>query len=56
VGVTAGLLAVGAAYVTVTVRPRRTPFAPFTLPLLKVLLPLAATAPVAYLLGLVVTG
>lgn len=56
VGVTAGLLAVGAAYVTLTIRPRRTPFAPFTLPLLKVLLPLAAAAPVAYLLGLVVTG
>jgi hypothetical protein len=56
VGLTVGLVAVGAAYVALTVRPRRTPFAPITLPVLKVLLPLAVTAPVAYLLGLVVTG
>jgi len=56
VGATVALVAVGAAYVAVTVRPRRTPFAPLTLPVLKVLLPLAVTAPVAYLLGLVVTG
>jgi hypothetical protein len=56
IGATVGLVAVGAAYVAVTVRPRRTPFAPFTLPVLKVLLPLAVTAPVAYLLGLVVSG
>jgi hypothetical protein len=56
VGVTVGLVAVGAAYVAVTVRPRRTPFAPFTLPVLRALLPLALAAPVAYLLGLVVTG
>lgn len=56
IGATVGLVAVGAAYIAVTVRPRRTPFAPFTLPVLKVLLPLAVTAPVAYLLGLVVTG
>jgi hypothetical protein len=56
VGVTVGLVAVGAGYIAVTVRPRRTPFAPFTLPVLRVLLPLALAAPVAYLLGLVVTG
>jgi hypothetical protein len=56
IGVTVGFVAVGAAYVAVTARPRRTPFAPLTLPVLKVLLPLAAATPVAYLLGLVVTG
>jgi hypothetical protein len=56
IGVTVGLVAVGAAYVAVTAHPRRTPFASLTLPVLKVLLPLAATTPVAYLLGLVVTG
>jgi hypothetical protein len=56
IGVTVGLVAVGAAYVAVTARPRRAPFATLTLPVLKVLLPLAATIPVAYLLGLVVTG
>jgi hypothetical protein len=56
IGVTVGFVAVGAAYVAVTARPRRAPFAPLTLPVLKVLLPLAATTPVAYLLGLVVTG
>ena len=56
IGVTVGLVAVGAAYLAATVRPRRTPFAPLTLPVLKVLLPVAVTAPVAYLLGLVVTG
>src|SRR5204863_3340422 len=55
IGVTVGLVAVGAAYVAASVRPRRTPFAPLTLPVLKVLLPVAVTAPVAYLLGLVVT-
>jgi hypothetical protein len=55
-GATVGLVAVGAAYVAVTVRPRRTPFAPLALPVLKVLLPLAVTGPVAYLLGLVVSG
>lgn len=56
IGVTVGFVAVGAAYVAVTARPRRTPFAPLTLPVLNVLLPLAAMTPVAYLLGLVVTG
>jgi hypothetical protein len=56
IGVTVGLVAVGAAYLAATVRPRRTPFAPLTLPVLTVLLPLAVTAPVAYLLGLVVRG
>jgi hypothetical protein len=56
IGVTVGLVAVGAAYVAVAARPRRTPLAALTLPVLKVLLPLAATTPVAYLLGLVVTG
>jgi hypothetical protein len=56
IGVTVGLVAVGAAYVAVTARPRRAPFVSLTLPVLKVLLPLAATTPVAYLLGLVVTG
>lgn len=56
IGVTVGLVAVGAAYVAVAARPRRTPFSALTLPVLKVLLPLAATTPVAYLLGQVVTG
>jgi hypothetical protein len=53
-GATVGVMAVGAAYITQTVQPLRTGFAPATLPVLRVLFPLAVTAPVAYLLGLVV--
>lgn len=53
-GATVGVMAVGAAYITQTVQSGRTPFAPATLPALRVLFPLAVTAPVAYLLGLVV--
>jgi hypothetical protein len=53
-GGTVGVMAVGAAYITQTVQPLRTAFAPATLPVLRVLFPLAVTAPVAYLLGLVV--
>ncbi|MBI1757897.1 MAG: hypothetical protein HYR62_01490 [Actinobacteria bacterium] len=56
VGLSAGLVAVGAGYVARSATPRRTAFAPATLPVLRVLLPLSAAAPVAYLLGLVVIG
>ncbi|HSV65435.1 MAG TPA: hypothetical protein VLJ59_05940 [Mycobacteriales bacterium] len=53
-GVSVGLVAVGASYVAQTAQPRRAAFAAVTLPVLRVLLPIAVTAALAYVLGLVV--
>jgi hypothetical protein len=52
----ASLVAVGVGYLAQTVEPRRLPLAGLALPYLRVALPLAFTAPVAYLLGLYLTG
>jgi hypothetical protein len=54
VGLCAALVAVGAGYITWSVEPGRAAFAPVALPVLRVLLPLSAAAPVAYLLGVAV--
>ncbi len=56
IGLVAGLVAVGIDYVQVGAVPRRGPLWWLALPYLRVALPLAATAPVAYLLGRVVAG
>ena len=56
VGGTAALVAVGVGYVARTVEPRQVRFAQLAIPYLRVALPLALTAPVAYLIGLYVTG
>lgn len=55
-GLCCGLLAVAAAYVAVSARPRKAPFTWLAVPALRVLVPLAMTTPVAYLLGQLVLG
>lgn len=55
-GLVAGLVAVGVAYVEVTVTPRRLPLSAYAIPYLQIIVPLALSAPVGYLLGRAVTG
>jgi hypothetical protein len=52
----AALVAVGVGYLAQTVEPLRVPLVALTMPYLRIVLPLAFTAPVGYLLGLYVTG
>ncbi len=56
IGLVVGLVAIGIAYVEVGAVPRRGPLWWLALPYLQVALPLAATAPVAYLLARMVAG
>ncbi|HVX47079.1 MAG TPA: hypothetical protein VHC49_24520 [Mycobacteriales bacterium] len=55
-GLVAGLIAVGVAYVEATVTPRKLPLAAYAIPYLQIAVPLALSAPVGYLLGRAVTG
>ncbi len=55
-GLVAGLVAVGVSYIETAATPRRDPLWWLALPYLKIALPLAATAPVAYVLGRIVVG
>jgi hypothetical protein len=55
-GLLAALVGVGIAYVCEAVRPLRVPFAGFTLPYVRAVLPFAVTAPVALVLGMAVAG
>lgn len=54
VAASAGLVAVGGGYLARSAVPRGSAFAPAALPALRLLLPLAAAAPVAYLFATVV--
>lgn len=55
-GLVVALAGVGLAYVAESVRPRRAPFDTMVLPYLRVAVPVALAAPVAYFLGLAVTS
>lgn len=55
-GLVAGLVAVGVGYVEQTATPRRDPLWWLALPYLKIAVPLAVTAPVAYVVGRIVVG
>jgi hypothetical protein len=55
-GLVAGLVAVGVSYIESAATPRHDPLWWLALPYLKIALPLAATAPVAYVLGRIVVG
>ncbi|HEY2174586.1 MAG TPA: hypothetical protein VGH85_12335 [Mycobacteriales bacterium] len=55
-GLVAGLVAVGVSYIEKSATPRPAPLWWLALPYLKIALPLAATAPVAYVVGRIVVG
>jgi hypothetical protein len=55
-GLVAGLVAVGVSYIEKSATPRDDPLWWLALPYLKIALPLAAAAPVAYVLGRIVVG